>query len=86
MSYIDNTRRSNNDSYVLTVCLTKEDCQKLLPFFVEALKKVNAKYEQYKDIHEGGEANERQENLLVTYDEKKCALERVLADIHTLLS
>ena len=86
MSYIDNTRRSNNDAFELSVCLTEGDCKVLLPFFRNALKKVHVKLEKYRDIHEGGEATEKQENLLAKYEEESNALEKVLKDIQTLLA
>lgn len=85
MSYIDNTRRSNNDAFALTVCLTEEDCKTLLPYFRAAQRKVNVKLEKYQDIHNGGEATVRQENLLAKYEDESKALEYVLKDIETLL-
>lgn len=39
MSYIDYTRRSSNSIYEMTVCITKEECKTLLPFFKSAYKK-----------------------------------------------
>ena len=44
------------------------------------------KLEKYRDIHEGGEATEKQENLLAKYEEESNALEKVLKDIQTLLA
>lgn len=85
MSYIDNTRRSRNSAYELTVCMTKEECKILLPFFREAHKKVKQKYNKYQDIHEGGEATERQENTLLKYTEELEHLESILLDINNLV-
>lgn len=85
MSYIDNTRRSNNYPIELTVCLTEEDCKTLLPYFRAAQRKVNVMFEKYQDIHNGGEATERQENLLAKYEDESRTLEQVLKDIETLL-
>ena len=67
MSYIDSTRKSFSSPYEITVCMTKEECKILLPFFQKAYKEVKLKYEKYNDIHEGGEANERELNLLTKY-------------------
>lgn len=85
MSYIDNTRRSSNHAYEITVCITKEECKILLPFFREAHKKVKQKYNKYQDIHEGGEATERQENMLLKYTEELEHLESILLDINNLV-
>ena len=50
--------------------MTKEECKILLPFFQKAYKSVKSKYEKYNDIHNGGEATEREENLLMKYSEQ----------------
>lgn len=34
------------------------------------LKKLRAKYEKYRDIHEGGEATEKQEDKLIELEEE----------------
>lgn len=85
MSHVDSTRRSRYHSYELTVCMTKEECEILLPFFREALKKVKQKYNKYQDIHEGGEATKRQENMLLKYTEKLEHLESIMLDINSLV-
>ena len=36
MSYIDNTRRNFSSPLEKTVCLTREECKILLPFFRKA--------------------------------------------------
>lgn len=56
MSYIDNTRRNIGSPFEQTVCLTQEECKILLPFFQRTHKELQAKYEKYMDIQEGGEA------------------------------
>lgn len=85
MSYIDNTRRSFTSPYEITVCMTKEECKILLPFFQKAYKNVKSKYEKYNDIHNGGEATEREENLLIKYSEQLERLESVLSSIDDTL-
>ena len=85
MSYIDNTRRSFASPYEITVCITKEECKVLLPFFQKAYKEVSSKYEKYDDIHAGGEATERDENLRMKYLEQSEHLESVLLSIDTIL-
>lgn len=85
MSYIDNTRKSLSSACEITVCMTKEECKVLLPFFQKAYKEVRSKYEKYEDIHNGGEAGERQENLLTKYTEQYDHLESVLSAINDIL-
>ena len=41
MSHIDGTRKSYSSPYEITVCMTKEECKILLPFFQKAYKSVN---------------------------------------------
>lgn len=40
MSYIDNTRRNLSCPIEMTVCLTREECKILLPFFRKAYNTV----------------------------------------------
>lgn len=85
MSYIDNTRRSRSSAYEITVCMTKEECKVLLPFFKDAHKKVKQKYDKYEDIHQGGEATEKQESMRMRYIDELEGLESILSDIDTIL-
>lgn len=85
MSYTDQTRRSFQSAYETTVCLTGEECKVLLPFFTKAHKEVKAKYEKYQDIHEGGEATERAENLRMKYVEQYERMDSVLSSIEMIL-
>lgn len=85
MSYIDYTRRSPNHAYETTVCLTEEECKTLLPFFKKAHKKVKQKHDKYEDIHQSGEATERQENMRTKYANELEGLESVLSAIDEIL-
>lgn len=85
MSYIDNTRRNIGSPFEQTVCLTQEECKILLPFFQRTHKELQTKYEKYMDIQEGGEATERQQNLLYKYEDEMKHLESVLSSIKELL-
>lgn len=85
MNYIDNTRKSVSSAYEIIVCLTKEECKILLPFFQKAYKEVRSKYEKYDDIHSGGEATSREENLRIKYLEQSEYLEDVLSSIADIL-
>jgi hypothetical protein len=71
MAYIDLTRRSLQDPHQNTLCLTKEECIVLLPFFRKAQEGVTKKWEKYKDIHETGEATTRQQTLMFKYEDEK---------------
>ncbi len=53
--------------------------------FQKAYKSVKSKYEKYNDIHNGGEATEREENLLMKYSEQLERLESVLLSIDEIL-
>ena len=85
MSYIDTTRQSRNHAYEITVCITKEECKLLLPFFKNAYKKVKQKHDKYEDIHEGGEATERQENMRMKYIDQLESIESILSNIDMIL-
>lgn len=85
MSYIDYTKKSMSSPAELTVCLTISECRTLLPFFQKAYKNVKFKYELYEDIHNGGEATERQENLRFKYFEQTNQLENILSSIDEIL-
>lgn len=65
--------------------MTKEECKILLPFFQKAHKEVQSKFEKYDDIHSGGEATNREENLRIKYLEQSDRLESVLSSIFEIL-
>jgi hypothetical protein len=85
MSYLDYTRKDAGHAYETTMCITKEECKVLLPFFKNAHKKVKQKLDRYEDIHESGEATERQENLRMKYTDELGSLESILSDIEIIL-
>lgn len=41
-------------------------------------KDIERKYEKYKDLHESGEATERQQNLMFEYEEKLTLIDRFI--------
>lgn len=57
----------------------------VFPFFQKAYKSVKSKYEKYNDIHNGGEATEREENLLMKYSEQLERPESILSSIDEIL-
>ncbi len=85
MSYLDYTRKNANYPYETTVCITKEECKALLPLFKKAHKHIKQKYGKYEDIHEGGEATERQETLRTKYEEELVHIESILSNIEEIL-
>ena len=85
MSYIDYTRKPSCFAHEMTVCITKEECKVLLPFFMNAHKNVKQKHDKYEDIHQGGGATEKQENLRTKYADELEKLESILSDIETIL-
>lgn len=70
MAYWDNTRPDNTRPYQFTLCLTEKECKLLLPTVEKALKTAKKKYEKYKDIQDGGEATEKQQDKLWQYEEE----------------
>lgn len=85
MSYIDNTRKDFGSPFEQTVCLTQGDCKVLLPLFKKVQKKLESKYEKYKDIQDGGESTTRQQNLLYKYENEMEQLDSLLSNINHLL-
>ena len=79
MSYLGESRENFGRPWMFTLCLTAEDCRLLLPTMEKRLKEAEKMYEKYKDIHDGGDATERQENLLLKFEEERDAL---LASVH----
>lgn len=85
MSYIDFTKRSKDDAGELTVCVTTEESNILIPLLRKALEKVEKKVDKYDDIHLSGEATERQENLRFKYESERDCLLSILAHMITLV-
>lgn len=86
MSYIDISRKSLVSAYEATVCLTKYDCTLLLPFIENTYKSVSKKADKYEDIHNSGEATEKQEELRIKYSDQLASLESLLYNIHEILN
>lgn len=75
MAYLDYTRPDSSSAHKMTLCLTEEECKLLLPTIEKALKTARNKYEKYKDIQDGGEATEKQQDKLCQYeDEYDCLM------------
>lgn len=70
MAYSALSRKGDAGPYDLTLCLTSEDCKLLLPAFEKRLKEAEKKFEKYNDIHQGGEATEKQKDLMVKYEDE----------------
>ena len=70
MAYSGESRKNATSPWQLTLCLTSEDCKLLLPAFEKRLKEAEKKFEKYHDIHQGGEATEKQQDLMVKYEEE----------------
>ena len=85
MAYIDNTRRSRSDAWEVSVCITKNECNVLLPYIQKAYKSELEKCEKYEDIHQSGEATERQEILRIKYEEKAEHLGSLISAINDLI-
>lgn len=78
MAYLDYTRPDSSTAHKMSLCLTEEECKLLLPTVEKALKNVEKKYEKYKDIQDGGEASEKQQDKLWQYESEYECLTAVL--------
>lgn len=85
MAYLGESRKDMNSQWLFTLCLTAEECKLLLPLFENRLKEAGKKFEKYNDIHQSGEATERQQDLLMKYEEEMNALESVVASAKELI-
>lgn len=77
MAYLDYTRPDSSTPTNLTLCLTFDECKLLLPTISKAVKNARKMYEKYKDIQEGGEATEKQQDKYIRYEEELNILEAV---------
>lgn len=85
MARIESIRIGRTCFWDSALCLTMEECEQLLPDMEAALKKSEKKYEKFRDIHEGGEATTRQQNLMVEAEDKMNTLSSVVSTIKELL-
>jgi len=85
MAYLDNTRDSISSPWRFTLCLTSEECKLLLPEFKSSLRRETRRYEKYKDIHESGDATEKQQNLLCDAENKVDCLIAVIYQCEELI-
>lgn len=85
MAWLDNTRANGSRAHELTLCLTEDEVKLLLPLFNKALRRSEELYWKYKDIHEGGEATEAQENRLQKYEDEVNALKSVIGTAEELI-
>ena len=85
MSYTSISRKSLDTHWINTVCLTVSDCEILLPYIQKAYDSQYKKWEKYNDIHEGGEATSRQEDLRSKYSEAVDSLDTLLCGMKQLI-
>ena len=85
MAQIEPVRIGKTPFWDSTLCLTMEECEQLLPDIEAALKKSEKRYEKYRDIHEGGEATTRQQDLMIDAESKMKTLTAVVNTIYELL-
>lgn len=84
MAYLDNTRPDWSKPFKLTLCLTFDECELLLPTVSKAVKSAQKMYEKYKDIQESGEATEKQQDKYIQYEgELEClnAVESLMKEV-----
>lgn len=66
------------EPYGYMVSLTPNEARKLADILQKVRKEMEKKVARYRDIQEGGEATERQQNLLFEYEEKLNLLDRFI--------
>lgn len=64
MAFIGESRIDKSHPWSLYVCLDLEDCEVLSQIIGSLVARKIRSYEYYKDIHESGEATEKQEDKL----------------------
>ena len=68
----------SNVSHESVLVLSKDEVKRMLPFFKRCLKKERKFVERYQDIHESGEATERQENQLLKHQDNASTMESII--------
>lgn len=66
------------------VVLSRTDCAFLLPFLKKNLQKENAMVDKYQGILDGGEATERQTDLLFKYRDRVEHMEAIIHEVEFL--
>ena len=85
MAYTGESRKDMQSRWQFTLCLTADECKLLLPLFEKRLKEAEKKFEKYNDIHQGGEATERQEDLMMKYEEEMETMQQVVCAAKELI-
>ncbi len=63
------------------LAFTQDEVKLLVEVLRKARKDVSRKYEKYLDLHEGGEATERQCNLVEKYEGQLNFIDKVIKEI-----
>lgn len=85
MAYISLTIRTGEQYSDNSVCMNDDECRLILPFFKRIEKEILKKYERYKDIRDGGEATERQTDLLCDYGRNLESIQSVISACEELI-
>ena len=75
----------SNVSHESVLVLSKDEVKRMLPFFKRCLKTERKLLERYQDIHESGEATERQENKLMKHEDNVLIMESVIQQAEQLI-
>lgn len=61
------------------LALNQDEVKRLVEVLAQhARKNVRMKYEKYKDIHDSGEATDRQNDLMFKYEEQFKLIEKII--------
>ena len=75
----------SNITHEACLVQSKDETKLLLPFIKRCLKKEKKLEEKYRDIHESGEASEREENCWIKHQCSVEVLESLIHESETLL-
>ena len=85
MSFVGLSRKSTASPWSTFVCLDKEDCELLHKAVAALYDRKSKTFLRLKDIHEGGEMTERQEDEMLKAEEAAQRAEGILEDIGDLI-
>jgi hypothetical protein len=66
---IDNIMLDNR-SWELAACLNEDEVNEIIPLVLKLIAKVKRLYDFYLDVHEGGEATDRQITKMIEYEDR----------------
>ena len=75
----------SNVSHEACLMINKDEAKILLPFIKRCLNAEKKQEDKYQDIHDSGEATDRQETMLMKQQNKVCTLDSIIRQIELLM-